>query len=141
MKLNKNDYVLKHATYLMWLRELNATVEGTHKPDWRKRRIAAEQICEMTGIKDVIRAVARDGALRPPPQWPQVDCVPVGGGPGMITCEVRTWVPTLGKLAVKIALTRDARRPGKASNFDAGQIREAVERGTFELRKRILARD
>ena len=122
--------VMKQAIYRMWLDELNA-VGSKGKPDWKKRRIAAEQICDLVGITDVIRAVSMDGVLRPPPQWPEVDCVPVGGGPGMITCEVRTVHPQRGKMAITIGLKRDGK------TFDASQIEEAVTRGRFELEKAL----
>lgn len=131
----QNDAVMKRALYLMWLGELNATKVGGKKPDWQKRRIAAEAICEMVGIKDVIKAIARDGVLRPAPLWPEVDIVPVGGGPGMITCAVRTVVAGKGQIQVKCAL---ARPPGK-KRFAADQISAALDRGKWEL-KRIIER-
>lgn len=124
--------VLQQAAYLMWLEDLNATDDKGHA-DWVKRRAAADQICEMVGAKDLIRAIAMDGELRPPPKWPAVDIVPVGGGPGLITCEVRTWDEAKGKVKVKIALAR------KGKVFDAAQIGEAVDRGRFELRKLLAA--
>jgi hypothetical protein len=122
--------VMDRATFLMWVDTLNAVDKDGHA-DWRARRIAAEEICDMTGITDVVKAVSYDGILRPPPMWPETDCVPAGGGPGLITCEVRTTHHKMGRLGVKIGL----RREGK--NFDNQQIIEAVERGRFELARII----
>lgn len=124
--------VLERATYLMWLNELNAVKENGVTPDWDKRKAAAEQIVTIVGARDLIKAIALDGELRPAPPWPQVDIVPVGGGPGLITCEVRTWVKGRGKLKVKIVLYRQ-----KGKKFDSDKIGEAMERGKFELKKII----
>lgn len=121
--------VMQDAIYRMWLDELNATTDG--KPDWTKRRAAAEQICKIVGIRDALEAITQNGILRAAPPWPAVDIVPVGGGPGMITCEVRTYARGRGKLAVKVAIGRFG---GKVSQ---DQIAEALERGKFELKKLI----
>jgi len=118
--------VMKDAIYRMWVEELNAN-DDKGRADWSRRRIAAEQICDIVGVTDAVRAIALDGELRPPPKWPEVDCVPIGGGPGIITCEVRTLHPVRGKMAVKVGLARDGKK------FDQAQIHEAVERGRFEL--------
>lgn len=123
--------VMAQAEYMMWLGELNATRGKDNRPDWGKRRIAAERICEIIGIKDVIRAVALDGELRPAPKWPEVDIVPVGGGESLITCEVRTYVQGRGKMAVKIGLVKWGKK------FDKAQIGEAMERGRWELKRLI----
>lgn len=124
-------HAMQDAIYRMWLDELNA-VNDIGRADWHRRRIAAEEICDLVGVTGAIRAIALDGELRPPPAWPEVDCVPVGGGPGVITCEVRTQHTTAGKLGVVIGL----RREGK-SVFDPRQIQEAMDRGKFELRRII----
>lgn len=124
--------VMEQATYRMWLEELNA-VNPKGRPDWTKRRIAAEAICDLMGISDVIRAIAMDGELRPPPSYPEVDCVPVGGGPGIITCEVRTLHKDRGKIAIPIRLARQGK------TFDARQIEEAIERGKYEIEKLLRA--
>ena len=130
----ENAKIMRQATYLMWVSELNAMKAGGKVADWHKRRIAAQMICEMVGVADVIKAVARDGVLRPPPLWPEVDIVPVGGGPSMVTCAVRT--AHKGKvLQVKCAMVR----PSGGKKFVADQIAAALDRGKFEL-KRIITK-
>jgi len=127
---------MKQAEYRMWVEELSA-VDDKGKPDLARRHMAGHKICEMVGMTDVIRAIASDGELRPPPEWPEVDCVPVGGGPGLLTCEVRTTHPTRGKLACHIGLEVKQRVGAERESFDAEQIGEAVERGRFELTKML----
>ena len=122
--------VMDRAVFLMWVDMLNAKDKGGHA-DWRARRIAAEELCEITGLTEVVKALSYDGLLRPPPKWPEVDCVPVGGGPGLITCEVRTMHPKRGKLGVRVGL----HRAGKS--FDSQQIVEAIERGRYEIKRLI----
>lgn len=124
--------VMKDAIYRMWLDELNYT-DAKGKPDWARRRIAAEQICDMLCVTDAVRAISLDGELRPPPEWPEVDCVPVGGGPGLITCEVRTMHKERGKVSARIGLSRNGKE------FDSQQISEAIERGRWELKRSIEA--
>ena len=113
--------------------ELSANKEGTTHPDWSKRHKAANLICDMVGVGEVVKAIAFDGALRPPPTWPLIDVVPVSGGVGFLTAAVRTTHPQKGKLAINMRL----QRPAHAKHFDRTQIIEAYERGRFEL-KRVI---
>ncbi len=124
------------ALWRFWTHQLEAVSQDGKRPDWRKRRIAAIEVCRMCGLAELVRAVAADGELRPPPAWPEVDCVPVGGGPGLVLCEVRT-MHDGRKHSVRIGLVRNAGARKLAEAFDRGQIAEAIERGRFELRKRL----
>jgi len=123
------------ALWRFWSSELEALDVAGIRPDWNKRRIAATELCKMIGLADLVQAISGEGALRPPPAWPAVDVVPIGGGPGLILCEVRT-VANGRKYGVRIGLKRGegARLPRA---FDTDQIGEAVERGKFELRRKL----
>jgi hypothetical protein len=77
-------------------RELESAVttdeDGRVRQDWSRRRRAAEEICRLHGVLDMLRALSADGELSPPPAWPLTDIVPTGGGPGVLHCAVRTMV-------------------------------------------------
>lgn len=124
---------MNDALYRMWVHELDAfTDEG--RIDWQKRKIAALEICKLTGVADLIRAIATDGALQVPPEWPETDVVPVGGGPGNIIVEVRT-VHRGRKHTTRIGLDAP-----KGRKFDSQQIGEAISRGKYELKRIIECR-
>jgi hypothetical protein len=110
---------------------LGKVIEGAHRDDdpyHQQMRRAAAEICRRAGILDILLAVSADGALRPPPPWPACDIVPVGGGPGFLTVEVRTWTAARGvmrcPLRVPIKLGREfreERREAVLNAYDKGR--------------------
>jgi len=114
--------------------ELGKALDGarnSNDPSYQRLRSAATEICRRAGILDVLKAVSADGALRPPPPWPQADIVPVGGGPGYVICAIRTMYQGL------VADTRERIKVGKKKKPTQDQIGEAFDRGYFRLRKQI----
>ena len=125
------ESTMNEAIYRMFVQELDAfTPEG--RIDWPRRRQAALEICKMSGVADLVRAISAEGALSIPPPWPQTDVQPVGGGPGTIICEVRTQHSSMGRLSVRIGLDKP-----QGKKFDAQQIGEAIERGRYEIKRMI----
>lgn len=119
------ERVLWQAELRMWMAELDAL-------DAHKRRVAARRVLEMTGTLEAVRALAPDGALRPPPAWPLVDIVPVAcrveGGSRALVAAVRTAVAgqvMTEEVAVAVPLAD-------------GALADAVERGRAALRGRLL---
>lgn len=121
---------LQQAELRMWTDELEA-VDANGRPDWAKRRIAGERVCELLGIADVIKAVTAGGALEVPPTWPEVACRPVGGGPGFLRVEVST-LYNERPLRIPMRLAALGRKGGYGE-----QIGAAIERGKWQLRKLI----
>lgn len=122
------DAVLRTAELRMWMDELDALDAG-------RRLIAAERVCEMMGVADAVRAVAPDGVLRVPPDWPRVDIVPVAtetdGVVRRLVVEVRTMVSG-------VRLTERLRVEVGRRGLPPGALEEAVERGRRALAGRLL---
>ncbi len=119
---------LRRAELRMWLDELDALDAG-------RRLVAGERVCEMLGLADAVRAVAPDGALRPPPAWPLVDIVPVAtetdGVVRRVVVEVRTAVQG-------VRMTERLRVEVGRRGLEPGALEEAVERGRRALGGRLL---
>ena len=121
--------VMQQAELRMWMSELDATIG--RRPDWPKRRIAAQRVCEMTGLAEVVKAISANGELSIPPEWPTCDGVLVGGGVGLLTIAVRT-VYHGQKREVRMGIKIEGRGVSHVPPFA-----EALERGRVELRKMI----
>lgn len=114
---------------------LGKELDGAVQPDdptHRRLRQAAIEICRQAGILDVLRAISADGALRPPPTWPEADIVPVGGRVGWLTVHIRTFHPVRGVVRVGA----DIKIP-KGAKLTQDQIGAAFERGRWMLNRRI----
>ncbi len=129
---------LRRAATAMLGRELESSTttdtDGRVRQDWTRRRRAAEEICRLHGVLDVLRAVSADGELRPPPTWPLTDIVPTGGGTGVLICSVRTFVDGVGVRQVNVNVSVP---PGVRITQD--QIADAHDRGKWQLKKLIAS--
>jgi len=123
--MSVTDAIMREAELRMWMNELDAL-------DAHRRRIAARRVLELTGTLEAVRALAPDGALRPPPAWPLVDIVP-------LRCAVRgprRWlVAGVRTLVAGQTLTEEVEVEVPLVD---GALAEATERGRAGLRGRLL---
>lgn len=119
--MSVSDRVLRQAELRMWMAELD-------RPDGHMRRVAARRVLELTGTLEAVRALAPDGALRPPPAWPLVDIVPVA-------CRLpRTLVAAVRTAVAGAVLTEEVAMGWPPAE---GEMMDAVERGRAALRGRL----
>lgn len=114
---------------------LGKDVRGDTGGDAEKRRrtlLAAQEICRRAGILETLQAIQADGELRPPPMWPQLDMVPVGGGPGWLAVTCRTFVQGRGIVTVSGTVSLAG---GKRKRMQ--RVGEAFEKGKWLLKKKI----
>ena len=121
--------ILEEATLKMWLRDLDS-------PQKRTRMVAAQEVVEILGLKDVVSALQPDGPLSPPPEWPAADIVPVDTsrdhlGP-YVTCKVRTRLGGVLEESVRMHL-------GPRGTSHQAAIADAYERGRDALERRLGA--
>lgn len=120
-----------HAAIAMLGKEVRGDTGGDPMQLERTRRAALE-ICRRAGILDLLQAVSADGVLRPPPLWPGVDVVPVGGGPQALKVAVRTMTPA-GALGYEETIQIQNR-------ITRAQFEAVIDRGKWYLRKFIDGR-
>lgn len=124
---NVTPEMLAQAELNMWVTELR-----NPRANWKTRHVAGQRICEILGIAEAVRAQSTNGMLRLPPAWPEIDCVPVGGGVGFITTAVRSMIEGQRR-EVEVRIPR-------ADGVDMKPaIEEALLRGRFALRKKWCA--
>jgi hypothetical protein len=110
-------------------KEIEGAVDANDPARKRQRRIAVE-ILQRAGVLELLRAISADGELRPPPPWPEADIVPIGGGPGFLDVEVRTFVKGRGALKAPLHIRIE---PGKPPTQD--QIGEVYQYGYWMLNR------
>ena len=134
---------------MLWLKEQmeQTTVDetGRVRQDYERMRAAAAQILEQAGLLKVLRGLAMDGEMSPPPPWPKTDIVPVDGGgpkgyePAFLNVHVRTFHDRTGFRFVPLRIVspwHEAPSPERSAKIQ-DMIGQAHERGVWQLKKML----
>ena len=144
----------EHVSALWLKQQLESTTtdpDGRVRQDYAQMRAAAHVLLEQSGLLEVMRSLAMDGDLRPPPMWvngttaDETDMVPVGGGapkgadPAFLDVHVRTFHKRRGFVYVPLRIVvpwQEAPSPERSVKLQA-MLGQAHERGKWQLRKML----